>query len=159
LGPGTPAPPSATPLAIVGIGCLFPGSGSFAAYWASIKNRIDAITEVPPTHWRPEDYHDPDPKAPDRIYTMLGSILEPVAFNPSDYGTATNNLEAIDTAQLLGLVVAQQALEDAGYDLMNAERGGRSAHLRALPRDRASVILGVTGTLEMVIPLGARLGH
>src|SRR5262249_30660968 len=30
---------------------------------------------------------------------------------------------------------------------------------RPLDRDRVSVILGVTGTLELVIPLGARLGH
>ena len=29
----------------------------------------------------------------------------------------------------------------------------------ALDRDKVSVILGVTGTLELVIPLGARLGH
>ncbi len=30
---------------------------------------------------------------------------------------------------------------------------------REFPRDRVSVVLGVTGTLELVIPLGARLGH
>jgi acyl transferase domain-containing protein len=155
-------PPSPVPLAIVGIGCLFPGAGSFAAYWASIKNRVDAIREVPPSHWRPEDYHDPDPKASDRIYTVRGGFLEPVLFNPADYGIAPTNLEAIDTAQLLGLVVARQAFEDAGYDVMSAERGARSAFreaVRSLPRERTSVILGVTGTLELVIPLGARLGH
>src|SRR6185295_987720 len=43
---------------------------------------------------------------------------------------------------------AQQALEDAGY--------GQSA---TFDRDRVSCVLGVTGTLELVIPLGARLGH
>ena len=57
-------------------------------------------------------------------------------------------LEAIDTSQLLGLVAAGQALKDAGY-----------GSERAYDRNRVSVILGVTGTLELVIPLGARLGH
>ena len=47
-----------------------------------------------------------------------------------------------------GLVAAGQALKDAGY-------GPEQEY----DRNRVSVILGVTGTLELVIPLGARLGH
>ncbi len=139
---------SATPLAIIGIGCLFPGADNLGAYWARIRNRIDAITDVPPTHWRPEDYYHPDPKAPDRIYTVRGGFLHATPFNPAAFGIAPNSLEATDTAQLLGLVVAQQALADAGY-----------SEERSFDRSRVSVILGVTGTLELVIPLGARLGH
>jgi acyl transferase domain-containing protein len=139
---------SATPLAIIGIGCLFPGADNLGAYWARIHKGVDAITEVPPTHWRPEDYYHPHPKAPDRIYTARGGFLHATPFNPAAFGIAPNSLEATDTAQLLGLVVAQQALADAGY-----------GEGRSFDRRRVSVILGVTGTLELVIPLGARLGH
>ena len=46
------------------------------------------------------------------------------------------------------MVTAKAALEDAGY-----------GSDREFDRSRTSVILGVTGTLELVIPLGARLGH
>ncbi len=138
----------ATPLAIIGIGCLFPGADNLGAYWARIRNGDDAITEVPPTHWQAEDYYHPDPKAPDRIYTARGGFLHSTPFNPAAFGIAPNSLEATDTAQLLGLVVAQQALADAGY-----------GEERSFDRSRVSVILGVTGTLELVIPLGARLGH
>src|SRR5438045_7610507 len=45
-------------------------------------------------------------------------------------------------------MVAREALHDAGY-----------GPPRVFDRSRVSVILGVTGTLELVIPLGARLGH
>ena len=45
-------------------------------------------------------------------------------------------------------MVAKNALEDAGY-----------GDDRAAIREKTSVILGVTGTQELVIPLGARLGH
>src|SRR5947209_20038036 len=136
------------PLAIIGIGCLFPGSADFASYWAHIAGRVDAITSVPPTHWRPEDYFNPDPKAPDHTYAARGGFLGPVPFNPAAFGVAPPHLAATDTAQLLGLLVAQQALADAGY-----------VTGRPLDRSRVGVILGVTGTLELVIPLGARLGH
>jgi acyl transferase domain-containing protein len=74
--------------------------------------------------------------------------LSPVSFNPMDYGILPNALEAIDTSQLLGLLAVEQALQDAGYG------AGKE-----YDRDRVSVILGVTGTLELVVPLGARLGH
>ena len=144
---------TATPLAIIGIGCLFPKADGPGAYWANIKNGVDCITDVPPTHWRPDDYLDADPRAPDRVYAARGGFLDPVDFNPAAYGIAPSNLEATDTSQLLGLVATQQALEDAGYAVRSDGPG------KPLDRRRVSVLLGVTGTLEMVIPLGARLGH
>ena len=85
-----------------------------------------SITEVPPTHWRPEDYLDPDPKAPDRVYAARGGFLEPVAFNPAAFGIAPNNLEATDTSQLLGFVATQQALDDAGYAVRPTAPASRS---------------------------------
>jgi acyl transferase domain-containing protein/NADP-dependent 3-hydroxy acid dehydrogenase YdfG len=160
-------PAAATPLAVVGIACLFPKADGFGAYWANIKNRVDAITPVPPTHWRSQDYHDPDPKSPDRVYTARGGFLDAVDFAPGDFGIAPNDLEATDTAQLLGLVVAREAFRDAERGAQSAERqemadAQGSAHRAprtALDAKRTAVILGVTGTLELVIPLGARLGH
>ena len=76
------------------------------------------------------------------------AFLTPVDFPLMDFGIAPHAVEATDTTQLLGLLVARQALIDAGY--------GPDRDFR---RDRVSVVLGVTGTLELVIPLGARLGH
>jgi acyl transferase domain-containing protein/NAD(P)-dependent dehydrogenase (short-subunit alcohol dehydrogenase family) len=143
-----PDPATSTPLAIIGIGCLFPGSTDFDSYWARIKDRTDAITEVPPTHWEAADYLDADPSAPDRVYAARGGFLEAVPFSPVDFGIAPNNLEATDTSQLLGLVAARQALADAGL-----------LHAPPEKRRRVSVLLGVTGALELVVPLGARLGH
>jgi len=138
-------PTNNSPLAIVGIGCLFPKAAGLAEYWANIKAKVDGIGPVPPTHWNPDDYFDADPKRPDMTYARRGGFLDPYPFPPAAFGIAPNDLEATDTSQLLALVVAQKALEDAGM----SERSAR----------KVSVILGVTGTLELVVPLGARLGH
>src|SRR5829696_9337925 len=99
------------PLAIIGLGCLFPGSAGRAGFWASVVNKVDAIRDVPPSHWSAADYLDPDPKSPDRVYAARGGFLDPVAFPPGDFGIAPNNLEATDTSQLLGMVAARQALD------------------------------------------------
>ncbi|MFW5635779.1 MAG: beta-ketoacyl synthase N-terminal-like domain-containing protein, partial [Thermodesulfobacteriota bacterium] len=136
------------PVAIIGIGCLFPKASGLKDYWRLISHGQDAITEVPETHWSAADYFDPDPKRPDSVYCTRGGYLSPVAFDPSEFGIPPSSLEATDTSQLLGLLAAKAALEDAGYG------DGRDFN-----RDKTSVILGVTGTQELVIPLGARLGH
>jgi acyl transferase domain-containing protein/acyl carrier protein len=137
-----------TQLAIIGIGCLFPQAEDRNAYWANIVEGVDAITEVPSSHWPVDEYYDQDKKSPDRTYGRRGGFISPVDFNPMEFNIPPNVLEAIDTSQLLGLVAAGQALKDAGY-----------GPDRKFDKSRASVILGVTGTLELVIPLGARLGH
>src|SRR4051794_26941854 len=103
-------------------------------------------------------------------YARRGGFLDVVDFNPMEFGIAPRDIEATDTSQLLGLVAAKQALNDAGVVLANRDRqGAGDVEVHPLPdgrgspktvdRNRVSVILGVTGTLELVIPLGARLGH
>ncbi len=137
------------PLAIVGIGAMFPKADGLDAYWQNLQKGVDAVTDVPATHWNADDYLAADPKARDMLCSARGGFLDAVDFDPLEFGIAPNDLEATDTAQLLGLVAAKRALTDAGYG-----DGGKE-----FDRERTSVILGVTGTLGLVIPLGARLGH
>ncbi|MEW6277298.1 MAG: beta-ketoacyl synthase N-terminal-like domain-containing protein, partial [Candidatus Eremiobacterota bacterium] len=136
------------PAAIVGMACLFPRAGDLKGFWHLVRAGVDGITEVPASHWKPEDYFHGDPKQPDMTYCRRGGFLSPVSFDPTEFSLPPAVLEATDTSQLLGLVAAKAALEDAGYG------AGRT-----FERSMTSVILGVTGTLELVIPLGARLGH
>ncbi|ADV62582.1 Beta-ketoacyl synthase [Isosphaera pallida ATCC 43644] len=145
-----PDRPRFEPVAIVGIGCAFPGGPDRDGFWNAILRGDDAIRPIPPSHWRPEDYLDADPKAPDRVYAAQGGFLDPIEFPILEFGVAPQNLEATDTTQLLGLVAAQAALADAGL---------AGPHARPFDRAACSVILGVTGTLELVVPLGARLAH
>ena len=140
--------PVQSPIAIVGIGCLFPKAENARRFWANIKTGVDAITDIPASHWLPEEHYDKNPKRPDMTYARRGGFILPVDFDPSEFGLAPNALEATDSAQLLGLLAAKMALEDAGY-----------GPGREFDRSRVSVVLGVTGALELVIPLGARLGH
>ena len=140
--------PDPNPVAIVGMGCLFPNSIGLKKYWQLLFQGKDAITEVPESHWSPSEYFDSDPKRPDHVYCTRGGFLTPVEFDPTEFGIPPNSLEATDTSQLLGLLTAKMALEDCGY-----------RDDRTFDRDRTSVILGVTGTQELVIPLSSRLGH
>ncbi|MBS2033641.1 SDR family NAD(P)-dependent oxidoreductase [bacterium] len=139
---------TADSIAIVGMAAMYPKSPDLKGFWHLIRAGVDGITEIPKTHWRPEDYFDANQKAPDMTYCQRGGFLPAHRFDPTEFSLPPTVLEATDTSQLLGLVVAKAALEDAGY--------GANKEFK---RDTTSVILGVTGTLELVVPLGARLGH
>jgi acyl transferase domain-containing protein/NAD(P)-dependent dehydrogenase (short-subunit alcohol dehydrogenase family) len=144
----TPRPPQ-VPVAIIGIGCIFAQSSDSKSFLHLINRGINAISEPPESHHYLTDYFDPDPKKPDHIYCNRGGYLPRVAFDPTEFSIPPNALEATDTSQLLGLMTAKKALDDAGYGTQG----------KSFDRTKASVILGVTGTQELVIPLGARLGH
>ncbi len=136
-----------TPVAIIGMGCFFPNALDLKNYWRLLFNGEDCIKEVPETHWSAKDYYDPNPQKADYTYCKRGGFLPSTTFDPMEFGIPPNTMEATDTSQLFGLMAAKIALEDAGYGQSN--NGDHS---------RTSVILGVTGTQELVIPLSSRLG-
>lgn len=134
-------------IAIIGMAGMFPMASDLDSYWRNIVERKDCITDVPPDRWPVSDYLSDDDRR-DHLYVAKGGFLPAITFDPLQYGIAPNSLPAIDTSQLLTLVTAGQALNDAGYGTD-----------REFDRQRVSVIYGVTGAQELVIPLGARLGH
>ncbi|WP_228059619.1 type I polyketide synthase [Plectonema radiosum] len=137
-----------TPIAIIGMGSLFPQAKNLQEYWETIIAGVDCITDVPASRWSVEDYYHPDPKIPDKTYCKRGGFIPEVDFNPMEFGLPPNQLEVTDISQLLGLVVAKQAFCDAGYD---SESG--------FNHDRTGVILGVALARQLTMPLAARLQY
>ena len=138
--------PKHQPIAVVGVAALFPGSIDKDGFWRDILAGRDLITDVPASHWLIDDYYDPDPRARDKTYCKRGAFLPQVDFDPVEWGVPPSILPSTDTNQLLALVVAQQVLEDAC--------GGS---FKDLPRDRVSVILGVTSAQELLGSMVSRL--
>ncbi len=110
MNQNTPIADPLPPVAIIGIDCLFPKSLGLEAFWRLIYQGHDGITDIPQSHWSPEDYYDPDPKKPDHTYCRRGGFLPPINFDPTEFGIPPNTLEATDTSQLLALATAKKAL-------------------------------------------------
>ncbi len=142
-----PAPDrGADPIAVVGLGAIFPGRGDTTGFWRDLFEGRDLIGDVPASHWLVEDYYDPDPRTPDRTYGRRGGFLSPVAFDPVAFGLPPKVLEATDSAQLLALVAASRTLADIERD-----SDGR------IDRQRTSVILGVASATELTAHMAGRL--
>ncbi|MEH1885741.1 beta-ketoacyl synthase N-terminal-like domain-containing protein [Nostoc sp.] len=137
------------PIAIVGMASLLPQARNLREYWQNIVNKIDCITDVPSTHWSVEDYYDPNPRTTeDKTYCKRGGFLPEVDFNPMEFGIPPSILEVTDVSQLLSLVVAKEAMEDAGY-----------GEKREFNREMVGVILGVAMAKQLGMPLSARLEY
>ncbi|MGB6512878.1 MAG: polyketide synthase, partial [Mycobacterium sp.] len=119
---------TAEPVAVVGIGCRFPGGVlGPQSYWEFLANGGDAISEVPSDRWDADAFYDPDPFAPGRMSSKWGGFLPDVAgFDADFFGISPREAEAMDPQQRVLLEVAWEALEHAGIapDCLSGTRAG-----------------------------------
>ncbi len=134
------------PVAIVGVGALFPGSNDPGRFWQNILEGRDLIGDVPPERWRVDDFYDPDQTIPGKTYAKRGAFLDAVPFDPLHFGVPPTVVPKTDTSQLLALIVAQQVLDDAA-----------NGQFADLDRERMSVILGVTAGQELMNEMASSL--
>ena len=136
------------PIAIVGMSALFPDAPNLHQYWDNIVNKIDSIVDVPESRWNIEDYYDLDAETADKTYCKRGGFIPDIDFNPLEFGIPPNILEVTDVTQLLGLMVAKSAMEDAGYGETNEK-----------VLDATGVILGVTAGMKLLGSMVSRLQY
>lgn len=127
-----PAPPPCD-VAIIGLSCFYPKSPGLWRYWENILAKVNAVVEIPPTHWDWRLYYDPDPRARDKMISKWGGFMDDIPFDPLRYGITPRSIPNIEPLQLLLLEAVHQAIADAGYSE------------RPFARERTCTILGVGG--------------
>ncbi|WP_027374136.1 type I polyketide synthase [Chryseobacterium sp. UNC8MFCol] len=120
-------------IAIVGMECIFPGAKNLEEYWRNIILGKDSVTEVPDERWNKDLYYHPESDGPDVSHSKWGGFIPKIDFDPLTFGIPPQSLAAIEPTQLLTLLVAKRAMEDAGYG---------EKHIN---RDNISVIIGAEG--------------
>ncbi|GAB7042998.1 MULTISPECIES: type I polyketide synthase [Catenuloplanes] len=116
--PKTLRPPAgaAQPVAVVGIGCRFPGGvNSPDEFWELLSGGRNTTGEVPAARWEPYRDLGPDFEAALRRANRSGSFLDGIdGFDAEFFGISPREAELMDPQQRLLLEVAWQALEHAG---------------------------------------------
>lgn len=102
------------PIAIIGIGCRFPGAINPEDFWHLICNQVDAIAPIPSERQNLHSCFIPDSTSP-QPQLMQGGFLEQIdQFDPQFFGIAPQEAVSIDPQQRLLLEVTWEAIEDAG---------------------------------------------
>ncbi|MEQ0558440.1 SDR family NAD(P)-dependent oxidoreductase [Amycolatopsis sp. NEAU-NG30] len=105
------------PIAIIGIGCRFPGGVEDPeSFWKLLASGTDAIIDIPADRWRTESFYDPDPVTPGRMSVRQGGFLRaPIdRFDAAFFGISPREAASLDPQQRLLLEVTWEAMEDAG---------------------------------------------
>ncbi|EAZ91778.1 type I polyketide synthase [Crocosphaera chwakensis] len=102
-------------IAIIGVGCRFPGAKNSEEFWQLLKTGQDVISEVPLQRWNIEKYYHQNPEIPGRMNTRWGGFLSNIdQFDAHFFGISPRECQHIDPQQRLMLEVAWEALEDGG---------------------------------------------
>src|SRR5579862_9892153 len=121
-------------IAVIGMGCRFPGAANPEKFWRTLQAGTDSVTEIPKSRWDLDDYFDPNPDAPGKMSTRYAALLDQVdQFDPEFFGISPREAAAMDPQQRLLLEVAWEALENAAQNPRN------------LSSCRTGVFVGVTG--------------
>ncbi|HEX5748379.1 MAG TPA: beta-ketoacyl synthase N-terminal-like domain-containing protein [Archangium sp.] len=121
----------AEPLAIVGMGGMFPGAPNIESLWKRLLEGHDATREVPKDRWKVERYHHPDRK--DRTYTKLGCWLDELPTPTMEMRIPPAAWASLDPSHVVTLLSTEQALKDAGYSPDKWDRDRVALALGFLP--------------------------
>ena len=134
------------PLAIVGIGCRFPGGvHDPSTFWDLVVNAKDGIVDVPPERWDADWLYDPDPNKPGKMFVRKGGFIDqPVdEFDALFFGISPREAERMDPQQRLLLETSWEALEDAGIPADSLAGSNTGVFVGAFTFDNQVTQLGV----------------
>ncbi len=115
------APPASNRegIAIIGIGCRFPGGVNDAeAFWKLLEEGRDAVGDVPADRWNVERFYDAEPGIVGKTVAKRGGFIAGIdQFDPQFFGISPREAPYVDPQQRLLLETAYEAIEDAGVVL------------------------------------------
>lgn len=159
------------PIAIIGIGCRFPGKASNPQkFWELLCQGKDAIIDVPPDRWDLRRFYDSNNQIAGKMNAKRGGFLQEKwdEFDPEFFHISPREANFLDPQQRVLLEITWEALEDAGIPADKIKGTNSSVFVGAFTTDwqtlqnspfnrhHCDIYSGINGSKTI---LSARLSH
>src|SRR5690606_33431191 len=125
--------PRPEPLAIIGLGGMFPGADDTEAFWTLMQERVDRTEAVPASRYDIERYVDDRGERLDKSYTRLGAFLDRLPEPKPGMRIPPSAWASLDPSHVVSLDAAAQALADVGPAQERWDRDRVAVSLAFLP--------------------------
>ena len=153
---------AADPIAIVGMGCRFPGgSNTPEDFWSFLQEKRNVVSDIPSDRWDADKWYSADPDAPGLSIAAGAAFLESVdTFDAGYFGIPAREADQMDPQQRIFLEVAIEALENAGLRFEDLRRSRTGVFIASYHNDYAQMLYRdpasmdqrtLTGTLHSVL--------
>jgi acyl transferase domain-containing protein len=128
-------------IAIIGMGCRFPGASNPDAFWRMLCERQSGVREVPGERWDFARFFHPDARTPGKIAGRWGGFLEDLdRFDASFFGISPREAPHVDPRQRKMLEIAWEALEDAGIPPFSLAGSATGVYMATLSSDYDTIL-------------------
>ncbi|KAK1172043.1 phthiocerol/phenolphthiocerol synthesis polyketide synthase type I PpsD-like [Acipenser oxyrinchus oxyrinchus] len=136
-------------IAVVGIGCNFPGGEGVDNFWKVLLESKNCAVEIPSERFNSTLWYDPDDSKPGKSRTAKAALID--GFNEFDhrlFGIPEAEADRMDPQQKLLLQCTYRALEDAGMPMEKASGTRTGVFIGLMNRDYEMILNMSTNTIN-----------
>ncbi len=128
-------------IAVVGMGCVFPGAENAGAYWRNILDVKSTVADAAASRWpAPVERVYGAPGNPDRTYSRMACLVRDFQFHAQGFHLPPDFCIAMDPLHQWALEAARQALPESRARFVNPQRAGIYLAAIALPTMAANAV-------------------
>ncbi|XP_074477264.1 phthioceranic/hydroxyphthioceranic acid synthase [Sebastes fasciatus] len=123
-------------IAVIGIGCNFPGGEGLDNFWTVLLEGMNCVVDIPAERFDTSVWYDADDSKPGKTQTTKAALIE--GFNEFDhkfFGITEAEAEFMDPQQKLLLQCTYRALEDAGMAMESISGSRTGVYIGLMNRD------------------------
>ena len=112
------------PIAIVGIGCRYPGGSTDPeSFWKFLCDGGNGIAEVPSDRWNKDTYYDENPENTQAATTKWGGFIDDIdKFDASFFDISPREATSMDPQQRILLELTYEAIQDANMSIADVSK-------------------------------------
>ena len=148
-------------IAIVGMGCRFPGDAdSPAKFFNQLLEGIDPVTETPADRWAVDRFHSDQTQAKGKSYNRYGGYLsgDVYGFDPRFFGISPREAMAMDPQHRMMLETCWEAIENAGIAPTSLRGTNAGVFLGLMTQDHAVMAMADLNNVEAYTAAGNGIG-